>query len=115
MYLQGVDNIFDIKWNERVTYGEVHLRGEIEYSIYNFERADIALLKELFDKYEEEAQKLFEVDLTLPGYDFVLKCSHTFNLLDARGALSPVERANYIARVRALAKKAAESWLESIK
>uniref|UniRef100_A0A832LWF6 Glycine--tRNA ligase alpha subunit n=1 Tax=Caldimicrobium thiodismutans TaxID=1653476 RepID=A0A832LWF6_9BACT len=115
MYLQGVDNVFDIKWNERVTYGEVHLRGEIEYSIYNFERADIALLKELFDKYEEEAQKLFEVDLTLPGYDFVLKCSHTFNLLDARGALSPVERANYIARVRALAKKAAESWLESIK
>lgn len=115
MYLQGVDNVFDIKWNERVTYGEVHLRGEVEYSIYNFERADIALLKELFDKYEEEAQKLFEVDLTLPGYDFVLKCSHTFNLLDARGALSPVERANYIARVRALAKKAAESWLESIK
>lgn len=115
MYLQGVDNVFDIKWNERVTYGEVHLRGEVEYSIYNFERADTALLKELFDKYEEEAQKLFEVDLTLPGYDFVLKCSHTFNLLDARGALSPVERANYIARVRALAKKAAESWLESIK
>lgn len=115
MYLQGVDNVFDIKWNERVTYGEVHLRGEVEYSIYNFERADIALLKELFDKYEEEAQKLFEVDLTLPGYDFVLKCSHTFNLLDARGALSPVERANYIARVRALAKKAAESWLESTK
>ncbi|MCS7149534.1 MAG: glycine--tRNA ligase subunit alpha [Caldimicrobium sp.] len=112
MYLQGVDNVFDIKWNEKVTYGDVHLRGEVEYSIYNFESADIDLLKTLFESYEKEALHLFERGLTLPGYDFVLKCSHTFNLLDARGALSPIERANYIARVRALAKRAAENWLE---
>jgi len=112
MYLQGVDNVFELKWNKKITYGEVHLRGEVEYSIYNFEMADVELLRELFDKFEKEAKRLFEVGLALPGYDFVLKCSHTFNLLDARGALSPVERANYIARVRALAKKAAETWLE---
>ncbi len=112
MYLQGVDNIFQLKWNEKITYGEVHLRGEVEYSIFNFEMADIGLLRDLFDKYEAEAKRLLEIGLALPGYDFVLKCSHTFNLLDARGALSPVERANYIARVRALAKKAAETWLE---
>lgn len=112
MYLQGVDNVFYLRWNEKVTYGDVHLRGEVEYSIFNFEMADAEFLRELFDKYEAEAKRLFEVGLSLPGYDFVLKCSHTFNLLDAKGALSPIERANYIARVRALAKKAAETWLE---
>ncbi|MEZ0343728.1 MAG: glycine--tRNA ligase subunit alpha [Caldimicrobium sp.] len=112
MYLQGVDNVFHLKWNERITYGDVHLRGEVEYSIFNFEMADVEFLRELFDKYEAEAKRLFEVGLSLPGYDFVLKCSHTFNLLDARGALSPIERANYITRVRTLAKKAAETWLE---
>ncbi len=112
MYLQGVDNVFSLKWNKEVTYGEVHLRNEVEYSIFNFEVANVELLRELFAKYEAEARRLFEAGLALPGYDFVLKCSHTFNLLDARGALSPVERANYIARVRTLAKKAAEVWLE---
>lgn len=112
MYLQGVDNVFELKWNEAITYGDVHHRGEVEFSIYNFESADINLLRDLFDKYEAEAQRLFSLGLALPGYDFVLKCSHTFNLLDARGALSPIERANYIARVRALAKKAGETWLE---
>ncbi|MGC8872159.1 MAG: glycine--tRNA ligase subunit alpha [Caldimicrobium sp.] len=112
MYLQGVDNVFSLKWNKEVTYGEVHLRNEVEYSIFNFEVANVELLRELFAKYEAEARRLFEAGLALPGYDFVLKCSHTFNLLDARGALSPVERANYIARVRSLAKKAAEVWLE---
>ncbi|BAU22475.1 glycyl-tRNA synthetase subunit alpha [Caldimicrobium thiodismutans] len=112
MYLQGIDNVFELKWNKNVTYGEVHLRGEVEFSIFNFEVADITLLKELFDRFEAEAKRLFELGLALPGYDYVLKCSHTFNLLDARGALSPVERANFIARVRALAKRAAETWLE---
>lgn len=112
MYLQGIDNVFELKWNENVTYGDVHLRGEVEFSIFNFEVADITLLKELFDRFEAEARRLFEIGLSLPGYDYVLKCSHTFNLLDARGALSPVERANFIARVRALAKRAAETWLE---
>ncbi|MFN3505436.1 MAG: glycine--tRNA ligase subunit alpha [Caldimicrobium sp.] len=114
MYIQGVDNVFELKWNEYLNYGDVHLRGEIEYSIYNFEAADVSMLKQLFEIYEKEGKKLFELGLALPGYDFVLKCSHTFNLLDARGAISPIERANYIARVRALAKKAAETYLEKI-
>ncbi|MFN3567409.1 MAG: glycine--tRNA ligase subunit alpha [Caldimicrobium sp.] len=112
MYIQGVDNVFELKWNESLSYGDVHLRGEIEYSIFNFEVADIDILKQLFEFYEKEGKKLFDLGLALPGYDFVLKCSHTFNLLDARGALSPIERANYIARVRALAKRAAETYLE---
>ncbi len=112
MYLQGVENVFDLKWNEKYTYRDIHFRGEVEYSIFNFEKADVELLKDLFEKYEKEGKKLLDLGLALPGYDFVIKCSHTFNLLDARGALSPVERANYIARVRTLAKKAAETWLE---
>lgn len=112
MYLQGVDNVFEIKWNERVSYGDIHLRGEVEFSIFNFEVANVEMLKNLFEIYEKEAKTLFELGLVFPGYDFVLKCSHTFNLLDARGALSPIERATYIARVRALAKKAAETYLE---
>lgn len=111
MYLQEVENIFDIKWNSKYTYKDIHHRGEVEYSIYNFDEADVNLLKELFDKYEAEGNRLLSLGLALPGYDFVIKCSHTFNLLDARGVLSPIERANYIGRVRGLAKKAAETWL----
>ncbi|MCD6548960.1 MAG: glycine--tRNA ligase subunit alpha [Thermodesulfobacterium sp.] len=113
MYLQEVENVFDIKWNEKVTYKDIHFRGEVEYSIYNFEEADVALLKDLFDKFEKEANRLLDHGLVLPGYDFVIKCSHVFNLLDARGVLSPVERANYIGRVRGIAKKTAEKWLEN--
>ena len=113
MYLQKVDNIFEIKWNEKYTYRDIHFRGEVEYSIYNFEKADVELLKDLFSKFEKEALRLFEEKLVLPGYDYVIKCSHIFNLLDARGAISPIERSNYIARVRALAKKTAEIWLKT--
>ena len=109
MYLQKVDNIFEIKWNEKYTYRDIHFRGEVEYSIYNFEKADVELLKDLFSKFEKEALRLLEEKLVLPGYDYVIKCSHIFNLLDARGAISPIERSNYIARVRALAKKTAEN------
>ena len=112
MYLQGVESVFDIKWNEKVLYRDVHLPTEVEYSIFNFEVADVSLLRELFDKYEAEGRRVLELGLVFPGYDFVLKCSHLFNLLDARGAISPIERANYIARVRALAKRAAEVYLE---
>lgn len=115
MYLQGVDNVFDLKWNKSVTYGEIHHRCEVEFSIFNFEVAEVETLKNLFQIYEKEAQNLFNLELVLPGYDFVLKCSHIFNLLDARGVLSPIERANYIGRVRALAKRAAETWLEKYK
>ncbi|QER41603.1 glycine--tRNA ligase subunit alpha [Thermodesulfobacterium sp. TA1] len=111
MYLQEVENLFNLKWNEHYTYRDIHYRGEVEYSIYNFDEADVALLKDLFDKYEVEGNRLLDLGLALPGYDFVIKCSHTFNLLDARGILSPIERANYIGRVRGLAKKAAEIWL----
>lgn len=113
MYLQEVENVFDIKWNEKITYRDIHFRGEVEYSIYNFEEADVNLLKDLFEKFEKEANRLLERGLVLPGYDFVIKCSHVFNLLDARGVLSPIERANYIGRVRGMAKKTAEKWLES--
>ncbi len=113
MYLQKVNNIFEIKWNEKFTYRDIHFRGEVEYSIYNFEKADVELLRDLFSKFEKEALRLLEEKLVLPGYDYVIKCSHVFNLLDARGAISPIERANYIARVRNLAKKTAEMWLET--
>jgi glycyl-tRNA synthetase alpha chain len=113
MYLQEVENVFDIKWNEKITYRDIHFRGEVEYSIYNFEEADVNLLRDLFEKFEKEANRLLERGLVLPGYDFVIKCSHVFNLLDARGVLSPIERANYIGRVRGMAKKTAEKWLES--
>jgi len=113
MYLQGVENVFDIKWNENITYRDIHFRGEVEYSIYNFEEADVSLLKDLFNKFEKEANRLLDRGLVLPGYDYVIKCSHIFNLLDARGVLSPIERANYIGRVRGIAKKTAEKWLET--
>ena len=113
MYLQGVENVFDIKWNKNITYRDIHFRGEVEYSIYNFEEADVSLLKDLFNKFEKEANRLLDRGLVLPGYDYVIKCSHIFNLLDARGVLSPIERANYIGRVRGIAKKTAEKWLET--
>jgi glycyl-tRNA synthetase alpha chain len=113
MYLQGVENVFDINWNKNITYRDIHFRGEVEYSIYNFEEADVSLLKDLFNKFEKEANRLLDRGLVLPGYDYVIKCSHIFNLLDARGVLSPIERANYIGRVRGIAKKTAEKWLET--
>lgn len=113
MYLQEVENVFDIKWNEKLTYKDIHFRSEVEYSIYNFEEADVDLLKDLFIKFEKEANRLLNLGLVLPGYDFVIKCSHIFNLLDARGVLSPIERANYIGRIREIAKKTAEKWLEN--
>ncbi|NPB09166.1 MAG: glycine--tRNA ligase subunit alpha [Thermodesulfobacteria bacterium] len=112
MYLQGVDNVFELAWNEKVKYGDVHRQGEVEYSIYNFEMADVSMLRNLFDSWEKEGFRLLEAGLVLPGYDCCLKCSHIFNLLDARKALSVAERTAYIARVRALAKRSAQVWLE---
>ncbi len=112
MYLQGVDNVFELSWNEKVKYGDVHRAGEVEYSIYNFEEADVSMLRDLFDAWEKEGFRLLEAGLVLPGYDCCLKCSHLFNLLDARKALSVAERTTYIARVRALAKRSAQAWLE---
>jgi glycyl-tRNA synthetase alpha chain len=94
-----------------VKYGDIHHESEVEFSRYNFEEADVALLLELFTKYEKECIRLAEKGLVLPAYDFVMKCSHTFNLLDARGAISVTERASYIGRVRNVARICAEEYL----
>jgi glycyl-tRNA synthetase alpha chain len=112
MYLQEVDAIAKIQWNETLTYGDVHLQGEIENSRYNFDESDPELLFTLFNLYQKEAEQLMDKGLVLPGYDFVLKCSHTFNLLDARGVISVTERTRYIRQVRALARRVAELYLK---
>ncbi len=114
MYLQGVDNVYDLKWNDSVLYGQVHHRDEVEFSTYNFEAAGVDALKLMFDTYESEAIKLLDQGLVLPAYDFCLKCSHTFNLLDARGAISVSERTAYIGRVRKLARGAAQGYAASL-
>ncbi|MDR1051984.1 MAG: glycine--tRNA ligase subunit alpha [Deltaproteobacteria bacterium] len=107
MYLQGIDNVYDLNWNNQVRYGDVHHMGEVEFSKFNFEHADVAMLFQLFDMYEAESNKLAELGLVLPSYDYCLKCSHTFNLLDARRAISVAERTRFIGRVRRLARNAA--------
>jgi glycyl-tRNA synthetase alpha chain len=111
MYLQGVDSIFDIQWNDQLTYGDVHLQGEIEESTYNFDASDSELLFNLFNLYEKEALRLMEKELVLPAFSYVLKCSHTFNLLDARGVISVTERTRYIGRARSLSKQVATLYL----
>jgi len=111
MYLQGVENVFDLEWTEGVTYGEVHRQDEVTYSRHNFEAADVEMLRRLFDMYEAECRRLVDMGLPRPAYDYCLKCSHTFNLLDARGAIGVAERATYIGRVRSLAKACAEGYL----
>jgi glycyl-tRNA synthetase alpha chain len=112
MYIQGIDNVYDLKWNDTVTYGQVHHRGEVEWSIYNFEVADVGMLRNLFDMYEAEGARAAEKGLVLPTYDHCLKCSHTFNMLNARGAISVAERTSYIGRVRNLARLSAEGYLK---
>ncbi len=111
MYLQGVKSVFDLEWGHGIKYGDVHKRGEYEFSVYNFEKADEKMLFQLFEMYEKEAKKLLEEGLALPAYDYCLKCSHTFNLLDARGVIGYSERANYIKRVRDIANACARLWL----
>ncbi|MDM8551353.1 glycine--tRNA ligase subunit alpha [Desulfobacterales bacterium HSG2] len=111
MYLQGVDNVYDLKWNENITYGDVHHQQEVEQSTYNFEKADVDGLLSLFNKYEAEAMRVVKEALVLPTYEYCLKCSHTFNLLDARGAISVTERTGYIARIRNLARAASKAYL----
>jgi glycyl-tRNA synthetase alpha chain len=113
MYLQGKDSIFDLAWTDSMTYRDVYLQNEVEQSRYNFELADTAWLFRQFDDYEREAKRLLEENLPLPGYEMVMKCSHTFNLLDARGAISVTERAAYIGRVRALARQVAKSYYDA--
>jgi len=112
MYLQGVDSVYDLKWTKGVTYGDVHHKGEVEWSVHNFDEADIGLHLKLFDLYEGESLRLIGKGLVLPAYDYCLKCSHAFNILDARGAISVTERTHFIGRVRTLARRAAEAYLK---
>jgi glycyl-tRNA synthetase alpha chain len=112
MYLQGVDNVYDLKWNNEVTYGQVHHQQEVEQSTYNFEVADVEMLFSLFNQYEAESRRIIDRSLILPSYEYCLKCSHTFNLLDARGAISVTERTGYITRIRNLARACAEAYLK---
>jgi len=111
MYLQGVDNVYDLQWNNNITYGDVYHQQEIEQSIYNFELADVDMLLDLFNKYEAEGMSIIKEKLVIPAYEYCLKCSHTFNILDARGAISVTERTGYIARIRNLARACAEQYL----
>ncbi len=117
MYIQGVDSVYDLVWTDgefgKVTYGDVFHQNEVEQSTYNFEYANVDKLFELFDFYEAEADRLVAVNLPLPAYEMVLKASHTFNLLDARGAISVTERQRFILRVRTLARKVAVSYTEA--
>ncbi len=112
MYIQGVDSVFDIKWKKGVTYGDLFKRAEFEWSVYNFEKADIRKLFKLFELYEDESRRLISEGLVLPAYDYLLKCSHVFNLLDARGAISVQERARYIRKMSNMAKEVAQLYLK---
>ena len=113
MYLQGVDNVYDLTWTDGLSYGDVYLQNEKEQSTYNFEHSDAEFLFTAFNAHEKKAQHLVENQLSLPAYEQVLKAAHTFNLLDARGAISVTERASYIGRIRNLARAVAASYLES--
>lgn len=118
MYLQNVENVYDLTWavlpsGQKMTYGDVHKRDEIEWSHHNFNHADISMLLRHFDDYQQQALALLDAKLPIPAYDYVLKCSHTFNVLDARGAVSVTERAQYIAKIRNMAKSCALSYVEN--
>jgi len=111
MYLQGVDHVMDLDWGGGLSWGDVNKAYEVDFSRYNFEEADTALHFDLFNRFEAEAGRLLEKGLVAPGYDYVIKCSHLFNVLEARGAISVSERTGYITRVRGLARKAAQAFL----
>jgi glycyl-tRNA synthetase alpha chain len=113
MYLQDKENVFDLVWVDGVTYRDVYHQNEVEQSRYNFELANVEMLFQHFTQFETEANRLVEAELVLPAYEMVMKCSHTFNLLDARGAISVTERAAYIGRVRALARLIARAYYDS--
>jgi glycyl-tRNA synthetase alpha chain len=113
MALQGCDNIYDLVWTPGITYGDVYHQNEVEQSRYNFEFSNRDWLLEQFNGFEAEASRLINNQLPLPAYEMTLKCSHTFNLLDARGAISVTERASYIGRIRQLAKQVAQAYYDS--
>ena len=112
MYLQKKEDVYDLMWNDRVKYGDVHKKGEWELSVYHFEMADVDMLIKMFDMYEQESLRLCEKELVLPAYDYCLKCSHTFNILDARGAISVTERTHHIDRIRNLARLVSKNYLK---
>ncbi len=113
MYLQGVENVYDLIWTEGVSYGDVYHQNEVEQSRYNFEYANVEWLLQQFNDFEREATRLMDAGLALPGFEMVMKCSHTFNLLDERGAISVTERAAYIGRVRTLSRKVARAYFDA--
>ncbi len=113
MYLQNIDNVYDLQWAHGIKYGDIHLQGEKEFSKYNFEVADIDMYFRHFNEYEQECDKCIAEDIALPAYDMVMKASHTFNMLDARNAISITERATYIGRVRNMMRKVANLYIKS--
>ncbi len=113
MYLQEVQSVYDLQWTEGITYGEIHHQDEFQFSTYNFEESDPDMLRQMFNMYEQECRSLIEKKLPLPAYQYCLKSSHAFNLLDARGAIGVAQRASYIARVRSLANLCAAGYLET--
>jgi len=112
MFIQKVNNVYDLEWAKGIKYGDIHKMSEIENSKYNFEKGDTGLIAKMFDLYEQEASNQLKNGLVLPSYDYVLKCSHSFNLLDSRGALSVTERQAFIGRIRKLARQCAKLYLE---
>ncbi|MBU0671778.1 MAG: glycine--tRNA ligase subunit alpha [Candidatus Margulisbacteria bacterium] len=114
MFIQKVDSVYDIEWTKGVKYGDVYLQQEKEQSKYNFEVADVETLSNLFQTYEKEAHRVLDQELVIPAYDYVLKCSHVFNVLDARGAVSVTERMAYILRIRKLARRCAKLYVEKL-
>lgn len=112
MYLQNVDSVYDVQWNDTLKYGDIYHQNEVEQSEYNFEIASAETLFQLFDLYSKEANHVLDANLVLPAYDYVLKCSHSFNLLDARGVISKDERTNYINRIRRMAERVAKLYVE---
>jgi glycyl-tRNA synthetase alpha chain len=113
MYLQGVDNVYNLQWTDNMTYGDVYKQNEVEQSTYNFEHSDTDFLFTAFNAHEKQAKHLISVPLALPAYEQVLKAAHSFNLLDARGAISVTERAAYMGRIRNLARGVAQCYFES--
>ena len=112
MFIQEVDSVFDINWVADVSYGDVYHQNEVDYSTYNFKVSNADMLFQLFDMYEQECGSILQAGLVQPAYDYALKCSHTFNLLDARGAISVTERQSFIGRVRAMARQCAEAYVQ---
>jgi glycyl-tRNA synthetase alpha chain len=113
MYLQGVENVYDLTWTEGLAYRDVYHQNEVEQSTYNFEHSDVEFLLQAFAAHEKQSKYLMGEQLALPAYEQLLKCGHCFNLLDARGAISVTERAAYIGRIRVLARAVAQSYLQS--